>query len=218
MLVMLGIATAGIAAVDRTDAGSDGASVDAASAPVRGDGEATAAKPGAAPERVAANQSPQSGPITAGQEEALNMAQNALDHGGFSHSGIIGYLEYWGISHEDAVYAVDAIDPDWNWQAAQGASTMLYTEDLSRSGLIERLEGDGFTHAQAAYGADTALQWAADEGTDPEVADEGTDPDVADEGTDPDVADEGTDPDVADQATDPGVAQEGAIQESTAGP
>ena len=70
----------------------------------------------------------------------------------FSRSGLIEQLEYEGFSTEDATYAVDNLNADWNKQAALSAEQYLEMTSFSRSGLIEQLEYEGFTSAQAEYG------------------------------------------------------------------
>ena len=61
-------------------------------------------------------------------------------------------MKYEGYSTKDAIYAVDAINADWNKQAAKAAKTYLDMATFSRSGLIEQLEYEGYTEQQAAYG------------------------------------------------------------------
>ena len=95
---------------------------------------------------------------TISQENARLSAENYLDTGAFSRTGLISQLssEFGdGFSKADAIYAVDHIDVDWNEQAAKSAKNYLDINAFSRKGLIEQLSseyGDGFTHAQAVYG------------------------------------------------------------------
>lgn len=58
--------------------------------------------------------------LTIGQRNALASAKNYLSLTGFSYDGLIEQLEYEKFSHEDAVYAVDNCEADWNEQAAKG--------------------------------------------------------------------------------------------------
>ena len=67
-------------------------------------------------------------------------------------SGLIKQLEFEGYSLADASYAVDAVSPDWNEQAAKAAKNYLEVSAFSRSGLIQQLEFEGYTPAQAVYG------------------------------------------------------------------
>ena len=69
----------------------------------------------------------------------------------FSRSGLIEQLDE-GFSNEEATYAVDKINPDWNEQAANKAQDYLDTMSFSYDGLIEQLEFEGFTPEQAQYG------------------------------------------------------------------
>jgi hypothetical protein len=59
------------------------------------------------------------------------------------------------LAHE-ATFAVDAIDVDWNEQAAKSAEDYLGFSSFSRSGLIEQLEFEGYAREQAEYGVTQA--------------------------------------------------------------
>lgn len=63
-------------------------------------------------------------------------------------------MEFEGFSTEDATFAVDFLDVDWNEQAAKSAETYLSYSSFSRQGLIDQLEYEGFTHDQAVYGVE----------------------------------------------------------------
>jgi hypothetical protein len=81
-----------------------------------------------------------------------------LELKGFSRAGLIKQLSSrYGDSfpEEDAVFAVNHIDVDWNEQAYRAAMSYLELKGFSHDGLVQQLEseyGDGFTHAQAEYG------------------------------------------------------------------
>ncbi len=90
--------------------------------------------------------------MTAGQLNALKTARNYLKTMAFSYTGLIEQLEYEGYSAEDATYAADNCNADWNKQAAKKAQEYLDTMSFSRSGLIEQLQYEGFTAEQAEYG------------------------------------------------------------------
>jgi TM2 domain-containing membrane protein YozV len=89
---------------------------------------------------------------TLSQRNAKATAQDYLDFSSFSRSGLIGQLEYEGFSTDDATYAVDAISPDWNQQAAQTAADYLEYSSFSRQGLLDQLLYEGFTPSEAEYG------------------------------------------------------------------
>jgi hypothetical protein len=93
---------------------------------------------------------------TLGQRNAQESARDYLDFTAFSRSGLVEQLEYEGYSTEDATWAVDSLDVDWNEQAAQSARDYLDYTSFSRSGLVEQLEYEGFTSAQAEYGVSQA--------------------------------------------------------------
>jgi hypothetical protein len=78
-----------------------------------------------------------------------------LDYTAFSRSGLIDQLKFEGFNQDDATYAVDALNVDWNEQAAQSAASYLDYTSFSRSGLIDQLVFEGFTQSQAEYGVNT---------------------------------------------------------------
>lgn len=94
--------------------------------------------------------------ISSGQPNAIGSAQQYLEISAFSRSGLIDQLEYEGYSTEDATFAVDSLNVDWNEQAAKSARRYLELSSFSRSGLIDQLVYEGFTYAQAEYGANAA--------------------------------------------------------------
>lgn len=89
---------------------------------------------------------------TMGQKNALKTAESYLRSSAFSRKGLIEQLKYEEYSTEEATYAVDNIDVDWNEQAAKCAESYLKSSSFSRKGLIDQLKYEGFTTAQAEYG------------------------------------------------------------------
>jgi hypothetical protein len=65
-------------------------------------------------------------------------------------------LEYESYSTEDATWAVDSLNVDWNEQAAKKAKEYLDYTSFSREGLVQQLVFEGFTSEQAEYGASQA--------------------------------------------------------------
>ena len=65
--------------------------------------------------------------VTTGQKNALKSAKNYLSLMGFSKSGLIKQLEFDGYSSEDATYAADNCNANWNEQAAKSAKNYLDT-------------------------------------------------------------------------------------------
>jgi len=92
---------------------------------------------------------------TVSQRNARQSATDYLDMTSFSRKGLIGQLEYEGFTQDDAAYGVDALNADWNEQAAKSAADYLNMTSFSRSGLIDQLVYEGFTRAQAEYGVGT---------------------------------------------------------------
>lgn len=90
--------------------------------------------------------------ITLSQENAIKSAENYLSFSAFSRKGLIGQLEFEGYSNEDATFAVDYLDVNWNAQAAKSAEQYLEFSSFSRQGLIDQLIFEGYTDTQAEYG------------------------------------------------------------------
>ena len=89
---------------------------------------------------------------TTGEKNALRSAREYLSFSAFSYTGLIKQLEYEGYSTEEATYAADNCNANWNEQAAKAAKEYLSVMSFSRQGLIEQLIFDGFTQEQAEYG------------------------------------------------------------------
>jgi type IV secretory pathway VirB10-like protein len=92
---------------------------------------------------------------TVSQRNARQKAADYLDYTSFSRSSLIKQVEYEGFTQEDAAYGVDALNVDWNEQAAKKAAEYLDYTSFSRSSLTEQLLYEGFTQAQAEYGVGT---------------------------------------------------------------
>lgn len=115
---------------------------------------APAPAPAPAP-AVAPAPAPAKPQISSSQRNAVRSAQQYLEFSAFSRSGLIDQLEYEDFSTEDATYAVDSLDADWNEQAARSAEQYLDFTSFSKSGLIDQLVYEGYTYAQAEYGANS---------------------------------------------------------------
>jgi hypothetical protein len=94
---------------------------------------------------------PETPELTMGQKNAVRKAESYLELLAFSRSGLIEQLEYEGFSTEDATFAVDYIEVDWNEQAALKAKSYLDLMAFSADGLVEQLEYEGFTDGQITY-------------------------------------------------------------------
>lgn len=89
---------------------------------------------------------------TLAQSNAIGSAESYLSFTSFSRQGLIDQLIYEGYSTEDATFAVDALEVDWNGQAALTAENYLSFTTFSRQGLIDQLLFEGFSQAEAEYG------------------------------------------------------------------
>src|SRR5690606_33292321 len=86
------------------------------SQPEAAEPEEPKAEPKPAPEAE-----PEEPSLTVAQEQAIISADSYLFLGGFSRTGLIAQLEFEGFSTEDAAFAVDYLDPNWNQQAIMSA-------------------------------------------------------------------------------------------------
>ena len=89
------------------------------------------------------------------QRNARQKASEYLRYTAFSRTSLIAQLQYEGFSAADSTYATDALNPDWNQQAAAKAAEYLSSSSFSHSGLVDQLEYEGFSPAQAEYGVGT---------------------------------------------------------------
>ena len=105
-----------------------------------------------APIKDSSEQEDETKELTMGQQNALSKASDYLAYSAFSYSGLIEQLEFEKFSKEDATYAADNCEADWNEQAALKAQQYIDYTSFSKDGLIEQLEFDGFTKEQAEYG------------------------------------------------------------------
>lgn len=89
---------------------------------------------------------------TTGEKNALRSAREYLNFSAFSYTGLIKQLEYEGYSTEEATYAADNCNANWNEQAAKSAKEYLNVSSFSRQELINQLIYEGYTQEQAEYG------------------------------------------------------------------
>lgn len=92
--------------------------------------------------------------VSVSAANALRSAKQYLKVMPFSYKKLIKQLEYEGYSTEDATYAVDNCEADWDEQAVKAAKNYLKIMAFSEKKLIQQLEFDGFTSEQAAYAAE----------------------------------------------------------------
>ena len=91
--------------------------------------------------------------LSLGQKNAIGKAEDYLEYGAFSRSGLIEQLKFEGFSTKESTFAVDHVSPDWKVQAAAKAQEYLDYGDFSRQGLIDQLKFEGFSAAEAKHGA-----------------------------------------------------------------
>ena len=91
--------------------------------------------------------------LTLSQQNAIRFAHDYIDMWATSRTGLIEILELEHFTHEEATFAADSLNINWDKQAVRAARDYLEYGAFSRQGLIEQLESDGFTPQQAKYGA-----------------------------------------------------------------
>lgn len=92
---------------------------------------------------------------TPAQSNARRSGESYLKNSSFSRQGLIDQLQYEGFSVSDSAYGVDALNANWDIQAAKAAVNYLKNSTFSRQGLIDQLLYEGFTQAQSEYGVST---------------------------------------------------------------
>lgn len=91
---------------------------------------------------------------TTAQKNVMASAKSYLNYSGFSYDGLVKQLEFEKYSHEDAVWAADNCNADWNEEALESAQSYINYSGFSYDGLVKQLKYEGFTDEQATYGAD----------------------------------------------------------------
>jgi hypothetical protein len=94
----------------------------------------------------------------ASQRNVVRKAQSYLEYSAFSQRGLMEQLMYEGFSQADAAYAVNAVDVDWDVQAAKKAQSYLEYSSFSQQSLYDQLMYEGFTSSQAAFGVSAAYR------------------------------------------------------------
>ena len=97
---------------------------------------------------------------TASQTNARKSAQKYLRVLAFSRGRLINQLKYEGFSEEDAAYAVDSLNTNWNEQALKKVASYLRASAFSRSRLIGQLVYEQYSQEQAEFAVNgTAIDW-----------------------------------------------------------
>ncbi|WP_170163190.1 Ltp family lipoprotein [Bogoriella caseilytica] len=116
--------------------------------------QAASSEPEEEDDEPAEDEAAQGEDLSLAQRNAIGSAESYLSFTHFSRSGLISQLEYEDFSTDDATFAVDYIDPDWNEQAAGSAESYLEFTSFSRQGLIDQLLYEGFSQSEAEYGVE----------------------------------------------------------------
>lgn len=95
---------------------------------------------------------------TVGQENALKKAESYSSTLHMSKKGIYNQLtsSIEGFTNEEAQYAIDNIDADWNTNALEKAKDYQSTMNMSKSAIYNQLISsvEGFTKEEAQYAID----------------------------------------------------------------
>ncbi|MBS4900805.1 MAG: Ltp family lipoprotein [Clostridiales bacterium] len=97
---------------------------------------------------------PTTAAVSASKKHAIKIASDNLQYSRFSKKGLRDQLKFQGFSEDDAAYAVEHINVDWNQQAAKKAEHYIDSSpfSFSHSQLVRQLELEGFTNEQAEFG------------------------------------------------------------------
>ena len=90
--------------------------------------------------------------ISLGRQNAIKSAQSYLRISSFSRKGLVDQLRYEGYSNDEAVFAVDYLEPDFYAEAAEAAASYMRISSFSKKGLYDQLIFSGFTEDEATYG------------------------------------------------------------------
>ncbi len=91
-------------------------------------------------------------PGTVSQQNAIRAAKHYLENMPFSEKGLIKQLAYEGYSEEDATFAVQNLNVQWNEVAVIAAKHYLENQAFSEKGLIKQLSYEGYSEEDAIYG------------------------------------------------------------------
>lgn len=90
--------------------------------------------------------------ITVGMQNALKTANSYMKWAKFSKKRLKDQLEFEGFSKDEANYAAETIQVDWNEECAKAAKSYMSWTGYSRKRLVEQLQFEGFTDSEVAYG------------------------------------------------------------------
>lgn len=90
--------------------------------------------------------------LSLGRRNAIKSAQSYLKLTSFSRKGLVDQLRYEGYTDDEAVFAVDFLEPDFYAEAAEAAASYLRLTSFSKTGLYDQLIYEGFSEDEAAYG------------------------------------------------------------------
>ena len=90
--------------------------------------------------------------LSTSQKNAVRSAENYIGIMAFSPSGLTKQLEFEGYTAEEAAYAVDSLDVNWDEQAVKAAENYLLVSPFSREGLITQLEFEGYRSEERRVG------------------------------------------------------------------
>ena len=94
-------------------------------------------------------------PPTAEQERAISRAKDYLQSSSKSYDELLYALTTESFTKEDAKYAVDHCDANWEEEATEAARAVLDSQSgISYTKLLQQLESKKFTHDEAVKGID----------------------------------------------------------------
>lgn len=90
------------------------------------------------------------------QQDAMAAAVDYINQTAFSRDWLIAQLKSDGFDENDAAWAVDHCNVDWNEQAYKKAQEYLTLTTFNHKDMVDQLIFEGFTADQAEYGATKA--------------------------------------------------------------
>lgn len=93
---------------------------------------------------------------TEAQQDAMASAVDHINQMAFSRDWLIAQLKSDGFDENDAAWAVDHMNVDWNEQAYKKAQEYLTLTTFNHKDMVDQLVFEGFTADQAEYGATKA--------------------------------------------------------------
>lgn len=158
VLMLIGVIGSAIAGSNKTS-GTTTSLPNVSTTDTSGTSTDTSAAPNATVDTSPTTTAAPSSNLTIPQQNAVQAAHDYLSTTAFSKQGLTNQLSSSsgdGYSVQDAMFAVDGLNVDWNAQAVKAAKDYLQTSSFSCQGMTDQLSsssGDNYTAGQAQFAA-----------------------------------------------------------------